>query len=192
MSTPKPRTYGARPGNDDQLVPVRHIANLAIGMRQMKHSLRLARLGDFLQISSQRVTLLGHEELREVMPRHLLHRASDHLSSMRVDRQQIAAQIMRAHHAQRTFDELPVPRLALAQRSLRCALRRNVDARRDDERHLSLRIGQRRSRPCDAPQLPSRFSHWFSNVAGKCPERSRSNVSIASGMSCRGISLSQA
>src|SRR4051794_37127248 len=59
---------------------------------------------------------------------------------------------MRADHTERTFNQLAVARLALPQRGLGGALRRDVDARGDDERNLPLRVGERRSRPRDAAQ----------------------------------------
>ncbi len=145
--------------NNDQLVPVRDRAILSIGTCEIQHALRLARLTDLFQISGQRVSLLRRHEVREIAAYHLLDRSSDHLSAMGIDRQQRALKIMRADQAQRAFDELSIPRLTLTQRSLRHALRRHIQSRRDDEVTCPCASVSAVADHAIRCRLPSRLSH---------------------------------
>ncbi len=71
---------------------------------------------------------------------------------MLVDAEQNAVAVMRVDDAERAFDQLPVARFAFAQGGFLLALQRHVDAGRDDEGRLSLRVDQRGCGPGDALQ----------------------------------------
>ncbi len=119
-------------------------------MREVKQSLCLAGLPNLFQICRQRGPAIRHDELFEIVVRHLLDGSSQRLSTMCVDGQQRSAQVMGANHTERTLNELTIASLALTQRGFSSALRRYIDAGSNDERHLTLRIGQCGSRPGDA------------------------------------------
>ncbi len=58
---------------------------------------------------------------------------------------------MRENGTERTLDQVSVASLAVAERLLRFALQRDVDARGDDEGNVSVAVRQRRRRPLDQP-----------------------------------------
>ena len=86
------------------------------------------------------------------MADHLFAGAADAVRAVGVDGEQDAVEVVGADHAERTFDELAVARLALAQGGLGGALDGDVDAGGDDEVDLALVVDQGRGGPGDAAQ----------------------------------------
>ena len=64
-------------GNVDELVAIGDDADLAVCVREMEQALRLAGLGDLVEIRRDSAPAFSGDELGEIVARHLLDRAAD-------------------------------------------------------------------------------------------------------------------